>query len=467
MYLRILLATLAICLLRAAPTAQAQTLARQFTYQGYLENSGTPYTGNAAVTFTLYNAATGGAARATVVVPSVAVSKGVFSTLVNFGVVDTLGAPIYDGRPLFMDVSVAIGTNNTLLTPRQAIQPAPYALSMPNITAIGTNIGIGTPTPAATLDVNGETRSSTVEVTAGSISKGGTTPATTDLGLYALNSGEWLRMVSNNGPIHFFTNSTQGAAASPTTHSAAMTIAANGSVGLGTSAPTTKLDVVGTIRHASDATANPARTFDISSGGAIDLVGNSDIYMNSRGGRKFLLLNTDVGAGNVGIGTADPTEKLHVNGNIRAKVIIIEGGADLAESYDVAAAGEVQPTPGMVVCIDPDRVGKLRISTTSCDRTVAGIISGADGVAPGLVLGHKGTIADGQHPIANVGRVWCLVDADAGGPVVAGDLLTTSATAGHAMKVSDNAKSSGAVIGKAMSSLRTGKGMVLVLVTLQ
>ena len=148
-------------------------------------------------------------------------------------------------------------------------------------------------------------------------------------------------------------------------------------------------------------------------------------------------------------------------------MLIIEGGADVAESYDVAAAGDTKAVPGMVVSIDPDRVGKLRIAAKAYDRTVAGIISGADGVAPGLVLGQKGTIADGEHPIANVGRVWCYVDADAGGPVSPGDLLTTSSTPGHAMKVSDHSISGGATLGKAMSRLEKGKGLVLVLVTLQ
>jgi hypothetical protein len=148
-------------------------------------------------------------------------------------------------------------------------------------------------------------------------------------------------------------------------------------------------------------------------------------------------------------------------------VLIVDGGSDLAESYDVAPTDAVQPAPGMVVSIDPDRVGKLRICDAAYDRAVAGIISGADGIAPGLILNHKGTPADGEFPVTNVGRVWCFVDAEAGGPVKAGDLLTTSSTPGHAMKVSRHEEANGAVIGKAMSSLPSGRGMVLVLVGLQ
>lgn len=93
--------------------------------------------------------------------------------------------------------------------------------------------------------------------------------------------------------------------------------------------------------------------------------------------------------------------------------------------------------------------------------------SGAGGVKPGLVMGQKDSTADGEHPVALTGRVCCWVDA-AGGDVEPGDLLTTSDTVGHAMKVADHARAQGAILGKAMSSLEAGqKGLVLVLVTLQ
>ena len=60
----------------------------------------------------------------------------------------------------------------------------------------------------------------------------------------------------------------------------------------------------------------------------------------------------------------------------------------------------------------------------------------------------------------------CKVDADIA-PVAAGDLLTTSPTKGHAQKVLDPSKAVGAVIGKALGSLKKGKGKIPVLVTLQ
>jgi len=52
-------------------------------------------------------------------------------------------------------------------------------------------------------------------------------------------------------------------------------------------------------------------------------------------------------------------------------------------------------------------------------------------------------------------------------PIKPGDLLTTSDTPGHAMKVTEHPRAQGAILGKAMSSLESGTGLVLVLVTLQ
>ncbi|MBK7404398.1 MAG: hypothetical protein IPJ41_07105 [Phycisphaerales bacterium] len=172
-------------------------------------------------------------------------------------------------------------------------------------------------------------------------------------------------------------------------------------------------------------------------------------------------------------GTATFTKHINLGGDLTAggwvkcKVLQINGGSDIAEPYTIAPAGEVVPVPGMVVAIDPGRVGSLRVASGEYDRTVAGIVSGANGINPGLTLTQSGTIADGDLPVATMGRVWCWCDADASGPITAGDLLTTSATPGHAMKVLDHNRSQGAVIGKAMSSLDHGQGLVLVLVGLQ
>lgn len=153
------------------------------------------------------------------------------------------------------------------------------------------------------------------------------------------------------------------------------------------------------------------------------------------------------------------------DGRIITQELQITGGSDLSEQFDITTP-ELEIQTGMVVCIDPKNPGQLVLSTRAHDRTVAGIISGAGGVKPGMLMGQKGTAADGKHPVALTGRVYCWVDA-AHGAIEPGDLLTTSETPGHAMKVTHPAQAQGAILGKAMTGLSEGKGLVLVLVSLQ
>jgi hypothetical protein len=73
---------------------------------------------------------------------------------------------------------------------------------------------------------------------------------------------------------------------------------------------------------------------------------------------------------------------------------------------------------------------------------------------------------DNRLPVALIGKVYCKVDAQYGA-IRVGDLLTTSATPGHAMKAEDSVKAFGAVLGKALGGLFSGTGLVPILVCLQ
>lgn len=147
-------------------------------------------------------------------------------------------------------------------------------------------------------------------------------------------------------------------------------------------------------------------------------------------------------------------------GETYVNVLNIIGGSDLAEPFDMSTPVE----PGEVVIIDEDNPGQLKRSERAYDSRVAGIVSGANGVRPGLTLRQEGKL-EGGHQVALTGRVYARADAT-NGAIKPGDLLTTSSTPGHAMRVSDHSRAPGAVIGKAMSSLPEGKGYVLVLVNL-
>lgn len=147
--------------------------------------------------------------------------------------------------------------------------------------------------------------------------------------------------------------------------------------------------------------------------------------------------------------------------NSNAVVMELGSGLDYAEGFHVMKKYEVEP--GMVLVIDPEHPGKLKISQEPYDTKVAGIVAGAEGLGSGVRLGA----GQFDHDVALAGRVYCFVDATKE-PVRPGDLLTTSDLPGYAMKARDYDRAKGAILGKAMEPLSKGKkGKILVLVTLQ
>lgn len=154
--------------------------------------------------------------------------------------------------------------------------------------------------------------------------------------------------------------------------------------------------------------------------------------------------------------------KLSIKGDAQVKTLTITGGADLAEPFQISHANTEK---GSLMVIDEAHPGQLKLSSEAYDTRVAGVISGANGIEPGLSLRQSGVIEAGQN-VALSGRVYVKATAS-NGPITPGDLLTTSSTPGHAMKVTDPTRSHGAVVGKAMSALDQDRGFVLVLVSLQ
>ncbi|MEM7309689.1 MAG: hypothetical protein AAF682_23640 [Planctomycetota bacterium] len=172
--------------------------------------------------------------------------------------------------------------------------------------------------------------------------------------------------------------------------------------------------------------------------------------------------------GDLGVGVTDPTAKLDVAGAIRVRgtteteILTITGGADIVEGFETVGAA---PEPGTVMVIDTHSAGALTVSTRPHDIRVAGVVSGAGGIRAGLRLGQEGAL-DGETPVAMTGRVYVRCSTE-NGAIRPGDLLTTAELDGHAMRVDDPARASGAMIGKAMTALEGGTGLVLVLVNLQ
>ena len=140
--------------------------------------------------------------------------------------------------------------------------------------------------------------------------------------------------------------------------------------------------------------------------------------------------------------------------------------ADCAEDFDVIDTENAEAGTVMVLTEN----GSVQPSYQEYDKKVAGIISGASGYKPGIILDRQNPTKSNEKierlPVALMGKVYCKVDATHGS-IEIGDLLTTSSTKGHAMKAEDPVKAFGAVIGKALGSIKDGVGMIPVLVALQ
>ena len=272
-----------------------------------------------------------------------------------------------------------------------------------------------------------------------------------------------------------------------------MIISDAGQVGIDTNAPTSKFDLNGgQLRVRQQDTSDKYFELDnsSSSSGYLSLHSPQDgkkslqirclhdatgtpsgeTWMRFSVGSKYMPTHvmTIREGGNVGIGTESPSRKLTVRGNILIEsestgdpVAEFGEGLDYAEGFDVS--DDTGVAPGTVLVIDEEHPGKLTCCTEPYDTKVAGIAAGANGLGSGVRLG----VDRFDCAVALAGRVYCNVDAGAGG-IAPGDLLTTSATPGYAMKADDRSAAQGAILGKAMERLGAGeKGRILVLVTLQ
>ena len=192
--------------------------------------------------------------------------------------------------------------------------------------------------------------------------------------------------------------------------------------------------------------------------------GGIAVWAETSGSDATLVLDQN-GTGDMCRGFLNGAMKFRVlnNGSVVTPLLQITGGADLAEPFDVG--GEQGVSSGALLVIDDENPGKLKLSDREYDSRVAGVVSGAGGVNPGLTLSQQDVFEGGQN-VALSGRVYAMADVS-NGPIRPGDLLTTSSRPGHAMRATDRDRSHGAVIGKAMSVLDEGEGLVLVLVNLQ
>ncbi len=125
---------------QARPSSAA--IGSAFTYQGFLETSGTKVSGSCDFQFGLYDSLlTGSQVGATATVPALTVENGLFATPLDFG------PTAFVGESRFLSISVRCPTGSgqyVALSPRQAITPAPQAIYASNSPWSGlTNVPAG------------------------------------------------------------------------------------------------------------------------------------------------------------------------------------------------------------------------------------------------------------------------------------------------------------------------------------
>ncbi len=494
---------LALMLTANDHSANAQGTA--ISYQGRLNMNGAPATGVFDFKFTVFDALVNGTPKsATVPANGVGVTNGLFTTTLDFG------AGVFTGAPRWLEIAVAThgGANFTNLMPRTALLPAPYAIfadtaanvaagsavkSLNNLKdnvtlAAGANVTItpnGNTLTLASAGVGGSgiwsVNGNNAYYTAGNVGIGTTAPtvALDVRGSVAFDTGGSATLYTGTGSteLNRYLNiiNAPGLPSASGLKAGGILVAdsygwdnpgkndlvVKGSVGIGVSASSIdrlsvfgdssligKLYVSGPLVVGDSFTAT---------------IGCADLLIGSSGrrgspGRALSDLGTTLDINCCG----DWVNTYIGGGNVSVCSLTIRGGCDLAEPFPTM---EEHVERGSVMVIDPDHPGQLKLSTRAYDARVAGVISGGNGLNPGISLHQEGVMEAGQN-VALSGRVYVNADASYGA-IRPGDLLTTSDTPGHAMRVSDHAQAQGAILGKAMGSLAEGKGLVLVLVTLQ
>jgi len=189
------------------------------------------------------------------------------------------------------------------------------------------------------------------------------------------------------------------------------------------------------------------------SGKKISFIGGSVVGGHARFYNQYGETVAYIGTSKEGVGLAKFSntygdEVVYIGSNVNGSGLVQVDGVtvnDYAEIFELVVRANV--IPGTVMSMKESGEG-LEPSNELYDTKVVGVISGAGGFTPGMVIGTR---EDGSHdlPVAVSGQVYVRVCVE-GGEIKVGDLLVSSSQPGVAMRASDINKTMGTVIGKAL-----------------
>lgn len=475
----------------ASPTDAAAPLGETISYQGYLTDAtGDPLTSTLTMVFRLYDADAGGTAVWSSGNVDVDVAEGLFNVLLDVEQAD------FTGQGLWLEMTV----DGEVLSPRQALLAAPYALSL----RPGANI-VGAPDTAdgAVLDVQMSGAFPSAKTIAGVAPATGTAihgVATGGAGLYGASSatyGVWGN--SNNGWGGYFSSD----------NGYGMRVDTNGTDHYDHGLYVTAEGGYGVYAQSSGNMAVRGEAGDVSGiSQPIGLVGvagigqNRGVYGSSDAGSgvygaseanygvwgqsttyRGVTGRTSRSDNNYGLYTPDNIFSLntHLAG---AMMQVVQNG-----SKETLEAGDVAVFSGIRAAATTDEPPIIQVSKASMANSpaVAGVVysgfnidavmsqqdelSAGDSATEEIML--AGPIAPGGYLLLVVQGPVQVKAAAIAGEIRVGDLLATSNERGYATQAAIAAQADvetivpGTVFGKALEAVTDGKERIYVYVTLQ